>query len=132
MIAGMAALVQAVQTNCDIADASHAADLSLCIYLLQMRELYRWEQRLPFGVELDRSAVGSWLAGREAQWSRLEGRACVTLPIDGREFDPLDVQGVNAALASQGLIYGAGLAAAQRPTYFLAALEHHAPASEAR
>lgn len=121
------ALVDAVQTNCDIADASHAADLSLCIYLLQMRELYRWEQRLPFGVELDRSAVGSWLAGREAQWSRLEGRACVTLPIDGREFDPLDVQGVNAALASQGLIYGAGLAAAQRPTYFLAALEHHAP-----
>lgn len=121
------ALVDAVQTNCHIADASHAADLSLCIYLLQMRELYRWEQRLPFGAELDRSAVGSWLAGREAQWSQLEGRACVALPIDGDEFDPLDVQGINAALAPHGLIYGAGLAAAQRPTYFLAALEHQAP-----
>ncbi len=121
------ALVDAVQTNCHIADARHAADLSLCIYLLQMRELYRWEQRLPFGAELDRSAVGSWLASREAQWSRLDGCACVGLPIDGREFDPLDVQGVNAVLAPLGLIYGAGLAEAHRPTYFLAALEHQVP-----
>lgn len=120
------ALVDAVQTNCHIADASHAADLSLCVYLLQMRELYRWEQRLPFGAELDRAAVGAWLAEREAQWSRLEGRASVAVPIDGREFDPLDVQGINAVLSPQGLIYGAGLAAAQRPTYFLAALEQQA------
>ncbi|MCX7164064.1 MAG: hypothetical protein NT083_13665 [Rhodocyclales bacterium] len=30
MIAGMAALVDAVQTNCDIADARHARDVSLC------------------------------------------------------------------------------------------------------
>ena len=43
MIAGMAALVQAVQTNCDIADARHARDVSLCTYLLGMREFYRWE-----------------------------------------------------------------------------------------
>ena len=33
-----ARLVDAVQTNCHIADARGAADLSLCIYLLQMRE----------------------------------------------------------------------------------------------
>ena len=31
-------LVDAVQTNCHITDASHAADMTLCIYLLQMRE----------------------------------------------------------------------------------------------
>ena len=41
MIAGMAALVQAVQTNCDIADARHARDVSLCTYLLGMREFFR-------------------------------------------------------------------------------------------
>ena len=43
-------LVDAVQTNCDIADARHAADLPLCIYLLQMREFYRWEHGLTFGA----------------------------------------------------------------------------------
>ena len=47
MIAGMAELVAAVQTNCDIADARHARDVSLCTYLLGMREFYRWEHDRP-------------------------------------------------------------------------------------
>jgi hypothetical protein len=49
--AALATLVQAVQTNCHIADARHAADLTLCTYLLQMREFYRWEQGLPLGAQ---------------------------------------------------------------------------------
>lgn len=116
------ALVQAVQTNCHIADARHAADLSLCIYLLQMREMFRWEQGLPFTAEIDREQVGQWLARREALWSELEGLACLPLPIGAREFDAQDVEAINAELAPLGLVYGAGLAASSRPTYFLAAL----------
>ena len=65
------ALVDAVQINCHIADASHAADLSLCIYLLQMREYYRWTHRLPWTAPLDRGAVGGWLSEREARWAHL-------------------------------------------------------------
>jgi hypothetical protein len=121
---GVGALAQAVQTNCHIADARHAADLSLCIYLLQMRELYRWEQGLAFGAEIDRQALGPWLARREALWSQLEDRPWLPLPIAGREFDAQDVEGVNAALAPLGLIYGAGLASSARPTCFLASLYH--------
>ena len=116
------ALAAAVQTNCHIADASHAADLSLCIYLLQMREFFRWEQGLAFGAEIDREAVGQWLAQREALWSGLENRPCVALPFGEREFDPHDVEGLNAELVPLGLVYGAGLVATDRPTYFLAAL----------
>ena len=115
-----AALVAAVQTNCHIADARHAADLSLCIYLLQMRELFRWEQGLAFGAQIDREAVGQWLARREATWAELESRPCVALPVGQREFDPDDVDAVNVELAPLGLVYGAGLAGAARPTYFLA------------
>lgn len=40
-------LAGAVQYNCHISDARHGADYSLCIYLMKMREYYRWEQRLP-------------------------------------------------------------------------------------
>ena len=40
------ALLEAVQTNCHIADARHAQDLSLCTFLLQMREFHRWERGL--------------------------------------------------------------------------------------
>lgn len=38
------ALSTAVQHNCDIADAQHARNFTLCTYLLKMRELYRWEK----------------------------------------------------------------------------------------
>jgi hypothetical protein len=119
---GLDALARAVQSNCSIADARHAADLSLCIYLLQMRELFRWEQGLAFGAEVDREALGQWLARREREWSEIEDRPWVPLPIGERVFDAHDVEAVNAALAPLGLVYGAGLAGADRPTCFLASL----------
>jgi hypothetical protein len=130
--AAAAALVDAVRRNCRIADARHATDLSLCIYLLQMRELYRWEHGLSFTAEPERARVAQWLAAREALWSGLEGRVPMPLPVETetglREFDAADVEGINAVLLPRGLIYGAGLASADRPTYFLA-LSH---ASEQR
>ena len=57
-------LVNTVQKNCHISDARHAGDFTLCIFLLKMREFYRWEQGLPFGAALGRGEVGDWLAGR--------------------------------------------------------------------
>lgn len=120
----VAALTAAVQTNCHIADARHAADLTLCSYLLQMRELYRWEQRLPLGAPLARDAVGAWLARREREWAQLEGRDFVALPSPATEadVDPFDVDALAGPLAAQGLAYGAALAARERPAFFLAEL----------
>jgi hypothetical protein len=64
--------------------------------------------------------VGEWLARREALWAALEHRPCVPLPIGERSFDAGDVEAINAELAPRGLVYGAGLLASDRPTYFLA------------
>ena len=36
------ALSAVVQRNCDISDARHARDFTMCVYLLRMREYYRW------------------------------------------------------------------------------------------
>ena len=119
----LAALVQTVQTNCHIADARHAADLSLCIYLLQMREFYRWEFDLAFGAALPREAVGRWIAQREALWEELEDRAFEPLPIGNLQFDPMHAHAVNHELAPLGLVYGAGLASAGQPAFFLAERE---------
>ena len=69
-----------MQTNCHIADARSAADLSLCIYLLQMREFYRWEHGIAPLAPLPREAVGTWLAEREALWEALEPRDFVAVP----------------------------------------------------
>lgn len=122
MIAGMAALVSAVQTNCDIADARHARDVSMCTYLLGMREFYRWEHELPYGVSPPRNAVGLWIAEREARWERIADEDFVALPVVGREFDPFAAQQVNAALAGSGLLYGAGVGRFHKPHFFLGEL----------
>lgn len=117
-------LVEAVQTNCHIADARHAADLSLCTFLLQMREFYRWEKGLPLGAALSREAVGQWLARREAHWADLEGRDFVRLPASGgTTFDPFDVAALNTLLQPLSLVYGAGLVGPHRPVFFIAELE---------
>jgi hypothetical protein len=127
-------LAQAVQTNCHIADARHAADLTLCTYLLQMREFYRWEQGLPFGAVLPREAVGAWLTEREREWAALEGQGFVALPVgvrqDEHSLDPFDVDTLNEQLLPQSLVYGAGLAGPGRPGFFLAQLERLEPVDE--
>ena len=116
------ALLRAVQANCDIADARHAADLTLCNYLLQMREFFRWERGLPFGAALPHADVGEWIARRERLWDEMAGRAFGALPLPGGDgtIDPFEVDRLNEHLVPQGWLYGAGLAAGERPVFFLA------------
>jgi hypothetical protein len=123
MIAGMAALVDAVQTNCDIADARHARDVSLCTYLLGMREFYRWEHQLPYGASPPRDEVGRWISEREARWEKMADADFVAVPVAGCEFDAFDAGQVNAALAGSGLVYGAGLGRFHKPHFFLGQLD---------
>jgi hypothetical protein len=49
-------LISAVQRNCDISDAHHAGDAAMCIYLMRMREHYKWQSGTPCGESLDHSA----------------------------------------------------------------------------
>lgn len=115
-------VVEAVQANCHIADARSADELPLCIYLLQLRELYRWEQGLPFGATLARADLGSWIAGREALWEAVAGRDYAALPCAdaGAGADPFDAAAVNRVLHPRGWTYGAGLLGPQRPAFFVA------------
>lgn len=116
-------LAAAVQHNCDISDARHGADDSLCVYLMKMREYYRWELGLPFGAPLPKDAVGDWLSAREQRWEALEGVPFQPITVDGIDFDPFDADGINARLAPRGLVYGGGLGRRAKPLFFLADLE---------
>lgn len=125
MIRPSAALLEAVQTNCHIADARHAQDLSLCTFLLQIREFHRWERGLPLNAPLQRAEVGAWIAQREALWAELEARDFLRLPLadaDDEGGEPFETAPLNAQLQAQGLVYGAGWAGARRPGFFLAEL----------
>ena len=81
-------LVAAVRTNCHISDAQHAGDLTLCTYLLEMRELYRWERGIALGAPVPQAEVGAWIAEREALWSSLEEAPHVPLPLPGGAVEP--------------------------------------------
>ncbi len=115
-------LRQSVQDNCNISDARHAGDYTLCIYLLKMREYFRWEHELPFGDSLDNEAVGTWLRQREALWDTLEDRPFAPLNFGEEQYEPFDSPALNSVLSSAGLVYSAGLGVRAKPHFFLAEL----------
>lgn len=115
-------LAQAVQRNCDISDARFAGDYGICTFLLKMREYYRWEHDLPFTRALPRSALGDWLAAREAEWESLESAQFRPLPLASGTADPLAADEVNGELLPRGLVYSAGYGRFGKPVFFLGAL----------
>lgn len=118
-------LAQAVQHNCNISDARHGADFSLCVYLMKMREYYRWEKQLPFGASLSKDKVGEWLQAREQLWEELEDAELAPIEIAGEVFDPFDAYGINTRLEPHGLVYSGGLGNNAKPHFVLGDLEQH-------
>lgn len=116
-------LIQTVQRNCHIADARHAGDYTLCVYLLKMREFYRWERGVSFQQVLTSDDVGDWLTQREAVWNDLDEHDYAALPIAGTHFEPFANESINAELNPHGLVYSAGYGRRCRPLFFLAELE---------
>ncbi len=116
-------LTQSVQRNCHIADARHAREMTLCNYLLEMREFYRWEHELPLARSVPRQELGNWISEREALWDALQADALERLPLGEHNYDAFDVGAINAALVPQGLVYGAGYGRFGKPHFFLAQLE---------
>lgn len=122
-MSGLPALVAAVQANCDVSDARHARDMTLCTYLLEMREHFRWERGLPLSAPMPRPDVAAWLAAREARWSEIEDGDYRQLPVRGALVDPFDADAVNRELVPEGLVYGAGVGRFGKPQFFVADLE---------
>ena len=118
-------LSETVQHNCHIADASHAGDYTLCIYLLKMRELYRWEKEETFSTALPNDAVGHWLRQREELWDNLEGADYKDIDIDNQAHSPFESEQINNNLHKHELVYSGGMGINNRPHFFLAELDKH-------
>jgi len=119
-------LIKAVRRNCDIADARHAGDYTLCVYLAKMREYYRWEKGLPFTEKLPHEPVGNWIRERERLWEEIADEAFVPLPLgEDHSVDPFAADAVNQTLVQDGLVYSAGIGQKGAAHFFLAELERH-------
>lgn len=116
-------LKKAVQHNCHIADARHAADLGMCTYLLKMREYFRWERGFGFRDRLPAEEIGDWLSLREAHWEGLLETDFCDIEIEDDSYDAFDADAINARLEPFGLVYSGGLIGNGKPHFFLAHLE---------
>ncbi|MBI1425178.1 MAG: hypothetical protein GC149_17150 [Gammaproteobacteria bacterium] len=116
-------LKQTVQKNCHIADANSAGNYTLCVYLLKMREFYRWENGYNFGDNIPREEVGNWLREREALWEDLQDADYEKIPLNDQVFDPFDSHSINQTLQDQHLVYSAGLGHDNAAHFFLGVLE---------
>ncbi len=112
-----------VQRNCHLADAEHARDYSLCIYLLKMREYYRWEKGLPLTHTISREEVGDWVMKREELWDGMPEQEFQPIPVGSERFDPFDEAGINDAIETNELVYSSGLGRFGHAHFFLARLE---------
>jgi Family of unknown function (DUF6866) N-terminal domain/Family of unknown function (DUF6866) C-terminal domain len=116
-------LTASIQKNCHISDAQYAGQYTLCIFLLKMREYYRWEKAIPQSHSLPKEAVGEWLTQRESFWDSLEDEPFAPLQIGNHEFPPFDADAINAQLNPHGFVYSAGIGLFHKPYFFLGKLE---------
>ena len=117
-------LCEDVQFNCAVSDARYARDYSLCIYLLRMREFYRWRFDIPLLQRLDTATVGDWISEMEMHWDDIEECTFKPVVINGVTHDPFESDAINQQLQSSGLIYSAGYGRLGQPHFVLAELNH--------
>lgn len=120
----MKQLIQQVQQNCHISDAQYAGNYTLCIYLLKMREFYRWEKQLPFTRKLDNDDIGQWLTQREGLWDEIDQHPLSSLNIDNQSCDLFDSNQANQLLEKHKLVYSGGYGLHGKPVFFLGELLH--------
>nr|BAL54730.1 hypothetical conserved protein [uncultured beta proteobacterium] len=116
-------LINQIQRNCAIADAQYARNQTLCTYLLQMREYYRWAHEIPLGAPLPHREVARWIREQERTWEPLEAEELKPLTWQERTFDPFDEGGLNALLIPIGFVYTAGIGRFGKPHFALAELK---------
>ena len=120
----MKPLTKQIQHNCHISDAQYAGNYTLCIYLLKMREFYRWEAQLPFAKKLDNSDIGNWLTQREGLWDDIDEQPLTNLIINNQKFDCFESDKINNQLETHKLVYSGGYGLYGKPVFFLGELLH--------
>ncbi len=112
-------IIKQIKCNCDISDSRYWGYYSICGMLLRMRELYKQEKEIKPWQSIDRDDVSDWISSRETYWETLEGKNIKDIKIDGKEYNPFDVENINSVIKNTNLIYGGGYGLFRKPTFFL-------------
>jgi len=113
-------LAATVQQNCHVSDAFYADNYTMCVFLLKMREYYRWEQGIALTEPLDRESVGDWLVERERTWGEIEDEKFEPLPASsGARMDAFDNGAMNRHLLPAKYVYSSGKGLYSKPHFFI-------------
>ena len=115
-------LVDTVQNNCAITDARYARNMTMCTYLLEMRQYYRWEHDIPFPQGLPKDDLGNWLVARENFWDSVEESPYSPISVGTEIRDPFDSDAINRSLIPEGYVYSAGYGRFHKPHFFIGQL----------
>jgi hypothetical protein len=118
------ALLQQVKFNCNVSDAKFWGYFSICGLLMRYRELYRSENSLSPWQKIGTEEMGRWIHEREMLWRDIESAEFQDIVLEGKSYGPFDIDSLNAALRDEGLLYGAGYGTFNKPTFFIAQLDH--------
>lgn len=116
-------LTDSIQHNCHISDAQFAGNYTMCVFLLKMREYYRWEKKIPLSHPLPRSDIGEWLTEREDYWEQVQELSFSHLDLNNQKLDPFDSEQINNYLNPLGYVYSGGYGVFHKPYFFLGKLE---------
>lgn len=116
------ALTDRVEFNCDVSDARYWGYYSICGLLMSLRMLYMARHGIEPWEQVDRVDIQKWISQKESRWEELEDEDFRELTINGKSYDPFDVNTINLVLKGEGLIYGAGYGLFKKPSFFLADL----------
>jgi hypothetical protein len=112
-----------VQNNCDLIDAEYGQNYGLCIYLLKMRDYYRWRNQVPLHQELKNEEIHKWIAETETYWEQISSNPLQAVTINGNRYEPFASQAINEQITPEGYVYSGGLGYGGIPVFFFADLE---------
>ncbi|MCF6291225.1 MAG: hypothetical protein L3J03_09570 [Desulfobacterales bacterium] len=116
----MQALLETVRTNCAISDARDNGVFSLCILVLKLRNLYKWETGLDPWDEPESGILLDWIDAKERSWEGHGHKSFLALPVDSARLDPFATREANLSLGRHGLVYGAGYGRSLKAIFFIA------------
>ena len=117
------AFLRQIKFNCNVSDAQFWGYYSICGLLMRYRELYRSENSLKPWENIAHEEVSRWIHEREMLWTEIENAELQRIFVNGKSYDPFDVNGLNTAIEDTGLVYSGGYGAFNKPTFFVAKLD---------
>lgn len=109
-----------VQHNCDISDARDNGIYSICMLVLKLRNLYKWEHDIEPWEEPESAELLDWIDAKENYWEKIIDEPYQPFPGRSSSIDPYDVIAVNELLGNEEIVYGAGYGRSLKSIFFLA------------